>query len=151
LIVAMMTFGVGVVLAALFLAGNSKFSPWAEPLPSALGYALAIFLLASLVFRCRHGTDARKIGTTVLAIASFMLLISTGIMTNIRVRRAEDQASSVARLKEFLPEGHRLVSFGQIDSVFAFYYGQPIPALPFPPAARDVPGEETCFCFNAYN
>jgi len=152
LIVAMVTFGAGVVLAALFLAGNAKFSPWAEPLPSALGYAIALFLLAGLVFRCRHGTDSRNIGITVLAIASFMVLISTGIMTNIRVRRAENQAIAVAQLKQRLPEGHRLVSFGQIDSVFAFYYCLPIPALPFPPAAADLPaGEDTCFCFNAYN
>jgi hypothetical protein len=48
-----------------------------------------------------------------------------------------------------MPAELPLVSFGHIDSVFAFYYGQPIPSLSFPPTIADLPPEgDFCFCIN---
>jgi 4-amino-4-deoxy-L-arabinose transferase-like glycosyltransferase len=148
--VAMALFGLGVVLSAIFLGGHAKYGPWAEPLPIALGYALATVVLVILIYRSRQAGDAKKIRVAVLALACFMVLTSTGIMMNVRVRRAEDQAGPVARLVARLPAGHRLYSFGQVDSGFAFYYRQPITPLPLPPAAEDLPlGEDVCFCICA--
>ena len=148
--VAMALFALAVVLSAIFLGGHAKYGPWAEPLPVALGYAVATTILVILIYRSRQAGDAKKIRGAVLALAGFMVLTSAGILMNVRVRRAEDQAGPVARLLARLPAGHRLFSFGHVDSGFAFYYRQPITSLPLPPAAEDLPlGENVCFCICA--
>jgi hypothetical protein len=78
-----------------------------------------------------------------------MVLLLTGLMTNTLVRRAEDQAGAITRLKEQLPPGHRLVSFGHIHSNFAYYYGQPITPLSYLPTANDLPADDNIvFCFD---
>src|SRR5262249_218316 len=49
--VAMALFALAVVLSAIFLGGHVKYGPWAEPLPIALGYALATVALVILIYR----------------------------------------------------------------------------------------------------
>jgi 4-amino-4-deoxy-L-arabinose transferase-like glycosyltransferase len=149
LALAMVLCSVGVVLGALFLGRNGQNSSCAELLPIARGYSPATIVLAALVFRSRQAGDARKMRSAVLALACFMVLTIPGILMNNRIRRSEDQASAVARLRERLPAGHRLVSFGQIDSPFAFYYGQPIASLPFPRTPNDLSDDNTYFCFSS--
>jgi 4-amino-4-deoxy-L-arabinose transferase-like glycosyltransferase len=147
----MVVLGVAVVLASILLPGHAKFAPWAEGLPIALGYAAASMVLAIVVYRGREAGRPRQIRNAVLALAAFMVLTCTGIMTNIRIRRAEDATEPMARLKENLPPGQRLVSFGHVRSKFAFDYGLPISPLPSQPSACDLPAEETVyFCFDAY-
>jgi hypothetical protein len=142
--------GLAAVVAVLFLAGHPKFGDWAEPHPLvAFGYAAACALLAVLTWRGRHADDAGRTRAAVLAMACFMVLSFTGMLTNARVRRSEDQASDIARLKERLPKGQRIVSFGHVDLMFVFYYGGPIERLPMPTTVNDpAPEPDVCFCFN---
>jgi 4-amino-4-deoxy-L-arabinose transferase-like glycosyltransferase len=127
----------GVMLSAAFLAGHAQFGPWAEQPRVALGYAAALAGLVLLLLRGRQGGDVSRVRLAVVAVAGFMVLSCTGIITNVRARRSEDQATTIARLKEQLPPGQRLVGFGEVDDLFAYYYALPIDCLPMPANAND--------------
>ena len=143
--------GLAVVGAAIFLIDHPKFGSWAESLPTACGYCLGAFCLAIVVFQGRRCGDIARVRMAVLALACFMVLISTGLITSVRIRRSEDQASAMARLKAELPPGQKLVSFGTIDSLFAYYYALPIERLPMPVKESDPGCEEgVCFCFMSW-
>src|SRR5262249_44167365 len=82
--------GLAAVVAVLFLAGHPKFGDWAEPHPLvAFAYAAACALLAALTWRGRRADDAGRTRAAVLAMACFMVLSFTGMLTNVRVRRTE--------------------------------------------------------------
>jgi 4-amino-4-deoxy-L-arabinose transferase-like glycosyltransferase len=141
-----------VIGAALLLPNHPKLNSWAAPPLVALGYAAAIALLVPCIWKSRLGGDATTIRGAVLAVAFFMVLAFTGIVTDARVRRCEDQASAIARLKRQIPPGHRLVSFGHIDLLFEYYFGEEIERVATPTAQNDpVAGEDVYFCFNSLN
>jgi 4-amino-4-deoxy-L-arabinose transferase-like glycosyltransferase len=141
-----------VVCASLFLSSDPKWGPWAERPLVGFAYGVAAVVLAIQTLRGRRGRDAVRVRTAVLAVAVFMVFSFAGIATNVKVRRSEDQAGAIARLKEKLPPGQRLVSFGHVDLLFVFYYGQPVEMVPVPKKAGDPGTEESlCFCFDSYN
>jgi hypothetical protein len=72
----------------------------------------------------------------------------TGVLTDCRLRRREDTAAAMARLKERLPPGQRLVSLGHVDALFRYHYGMPIIPQPWPETGSDPAGDWTYFCFD---
>jgi hypothetical protein len=143
---------IAVLVAAFCLKDHPKFGAWAERLPIAFAYATTVMGLAAVIYKGRQAGDASRVRRTVLAVACFMVLTFTGILTNVRIRRSEDQAASVARLKEQLPPGQRLVSFGRIDSLFAYHYGVPIDLFSMPVHAVDLmTRDDFYFCFDSEN
>jgi 4-amino-4-deoxy-L-arabinose transferase-like glycosyltransferase len=153
LAVVMSGAGLIVVCAALFLSRHPKWGPWAEPVPLvALAYGVASIVLAIQTLRAAGGRDVARVRTGVLAIAAFMVITFTGIVTNAKIRRSEDQAGAMARLKAKLPPGQKLVSFGHVDLLFVFHYGQPVELVPVPKKEHDLGTDENlCFCFDSLN
>jgi 4-amino-4-deoxy-L-arabinose transferase-like glycosyltransferase len=148
-IVVMLAAGTAVSLAPFVLASSPRYQPWLEQPLIALGYGAAMVILAVLCFRARQAGSTTRVRTIVLAGACFMVLTLAGIVTNIRVRRSEDQANAVARLKRLLPAGQRLVSLGHVDALFAYYYRLPIEAVSRQPA--DLAGRGLVyFCLDRY-
>jgi hypothetical protein len=130
------------------LAHRPGMAAWAEPPPVALGYAVVSVALAALTLCARGGGDPFRVRAGVLALAGFMAVTFAGVFTDVRMRRREDTAAAVARLKEQLPPGQRLVSFGHVDALFAYHYGIPIAPRPWPTAGgRGVAGL-SYFCFD---
>jgi 4-amino-4-deoxy-L-arabinose transferase-like glycosyltransferase len=143
--VALTTSMIGAAAAVLVAAGwlpyHPRFDAWAEPLPWALGYAVALLAAAALTWRGR-------VQTAVLAIAGFMVVAFTGYFTDVRIRRSEDPAGMVARLKTQLPPNQMLVNFGAIDLTFAYYFDAPVDERPMPKSPADWQvAENGCFSF----
>jgi len=142
----MVAAALAVLVAALFWASHPILQPWAEQPVVALIYALVSVALALLVIRVRNGGPS-QVRVSVLAVACFMAMTFSGVVTDIRLRRSEYISDAVQRLKETLPPGQQLVSLGgHVDSLFAYYYGVPFIApqpWPTPEQAADL----TYFCF----
>jgi 4-amino-4-deoxy-L-arabinose transferase-like glycosyltransferase len=145
--------GAGMVaIVALFLNHHPRVGPWAlAPLP-ALAYALVCFVLGRLVLRACNQTGPAGEGTTraraaVLGLGAFMAISFSGTLTELRIRRSEHQDVAVARLKEKLPPGQRLVSFNHVDALFAYHYGLPIISQGWPKDPHDGT-ELSWFCFD---
>ena len=147
----MIAAGVGAVVVSLFLKNHPKLSSWAETPLIALSYAAVTGLTTMWALKARHGGDAARVRSAVLAMAWFMAITFSGPVTNARVRRSEDQPGAIARLKERLPAGVRLISYGHTDALFAYYYGELIESRPVPTKLAEVPEEGVYLSYNAYS
>lgn len=138
--------GAGAAAVALCLAGRPSLAAWAEPPSLAAAYAVVCGVFAVAAYRARRAGDAARVRAGVLALAAFMTVTCAGLLTDVRLRMAERPEAAVARLKERLPPGARLVSFDHVATLFTYLYGDPIPSRPWPTAADDAT-DATYFCF----
>lgn len=153
---------VGLGVVSLFFASHATLGAWAEPPLVVLGYALAAAVTALLAWQARPVAGqqatgnlqclsklayAERVRLAVVAIACFMVFTVAGIVNQMRVHQSEDQASAVARLKQKLPPGSRLISYGHISAIIAYHYGAPIEAQPVPTSPAQMPPEHVYFCF----
>jgi 4-amino-4-deoxy-L-arabinose transferase-like glycosyltransferase len=143
----MLLVAVAVVAVALAAVPCPAVAPWAEPPAAALLYGLACAGLAVLVLRGVAGGPVRSRGA-VLAVVCFMMLLFSGVLMNIRVRRTEHLPEAIAELKHKLPPGQKLVSLGdRIDSRFVYYYGLPTISVRHVPMLFDPGRNLGYFCF----
>jgi 4-amino-4-deoxy-L-arabinose transferase-like glycosyltransferase len=150
--VAVVMIGAALAVAAL-AAGLGRTHPHLQPLTEspwvACSYAeVAIGLVVLMVHWRRRLTPVRA-RFEVIAVAGFMVMSFTGLVTNVRVRRSVDAAAAVEELRAKLPAGQELVSlYGPVDSLFSYYYGLPIiTPRRCPPFGRDSVDDVTYFCF----
>ncbi len=145
-----MATALAAVAVSLFLKGHPKFGSFAEPLPSALAYAGVVAILTALILRGRWVGDDGRVRSAVLALAWFLVITFAGPLTNARVRRSEDQPGAISRLKQRLPAGTKMISYGHTDALFAHYYGELIELRPIPISPNDMPEEGVYFSYHAY-
>jgi len=148
--------GVTTVIAGLGMLGASLLAKptelvWAQPPMFALVYALVAVAAATVVFWASRGSSnpiRRRIA--VIAVAGFLGLTFTGVMVNRLVNDSVDTEAAIARLKQELPKGHRLVSLGPVHHLFAYYYREPIKLVVWPSDGGELDAEGTYFCFDRF-
>jgi 4-amino-4-deoxy-L-arabinose transferase-like glycosyltransferase len=142
---------IGLTVLAGLATDFESLARWAEPPFAAFAYASVFIALAIVVFRIRGNQDPARGRLAVLALSASVALIFTGVYTDARLRQSENPASAVRQLKDRLPPGQRLVSYGgDLDCLFAYHYGLPIiAAKPWPQKETSLDDEATYFCFNA--
>jgi hypothetical protein len=140
---------IGVSAAAIGLAWSPGLpSEWLRISPSlaivaAIGCALAAFALSRAVGR----TDARSIRTTLLAAAAITCVAYTGLVLQISLTRGENVAAQVAKLKERMPPGTQLYSYGLQETMFTYHYGEPVIHVQSM-TVEDVPRDMDFFCLS---
>jgi 4-amino-4-deoxy-L-arabinose transferase-like glycosyltransferase len=148
-----MACAAALALAAALAVAVASFSPLLATSPLhqsaafAVGYVLASVALAALLWQARWPSGANQAVAGLLAIAVFLGLTCNGVLMNDLIRRTDDIAGQVARLKQRLPSQARLVSLGRAHHPFVYHYGQTIPWLDWPksPSAADY----DYFCFHS--
>jgi 4-amino-4-deoxy-L-arabinose transferase-like glycosyltransferase len=122
-----------IVLAPLGLAtaryvGNERSMELAREVSwtALAAYALAACAaaLATLWSRSRRDLAHARVG--ILAVAAFMGCTHVAIAMTFQSRTANNPASAIVQIREMIPPGERLVSFGRVHHLFAYYFGQPI-------------------------
>ncbi|HKX45617.1 MAG TPA: hypothetical protein VJP77_02870, partial [Planctomycetota bacterium] len=78
------------------------------------------------------------------ALAALVALVFSVPVLDVQARRKDRARQAVAALRERLPPNPRLVSFGAIHEKFVYHWAvhhwsEPIPILPMPARAEDVP------------
>ena len=143
----------GTVVLAISSLGKFEESPFSQSIGFASVYAALASIAAWAIGRARGGDNPRRASLALLALAAFMGLSFTGLMTNSLIRRTEDVAGRVAELKRRLPPGARLVSFGRAHHAFVYHYGETIPWLDLPAKQDATPAEAAAawdyFCFHS--
>jgi len=136
----------GVALAAVVVSlGN--FSTWLkQPLEWAVPYAVAALAAAGLAWWAPARQTGLRCRTAVLAIAGFVPLSYDTLLVNAFQGTTVDTPGAVAWLEQKLPVGTKLVSFGQTQHLFAFYYHDSIPVVPWPETADEVDESILYFC-----
>lgn len=147
--VALLMLGAGLtVVVASFLP---RHPPLAQPAWFAIVYAAACLGLASAVWRAsvssRHG-QVPLLLRTAWALAIFLGLSYAGVLANTALAVSEEPpAAAIARLREKLPPGVRLVSFNWVDPLFAYSWRDPIRQDPWPRSAGDIAPDVLYFCY----
>ena len=139
--------GAAMLVVSLGLRGRPALAGFVEPPLTAAAFAAACTVLAAAAFRAGGRGGPSRVRTGVAALAIFMALTFAGVFMDVRLRWAERPEADVARLKEQLPPGERLVSFDHVATLFTYLYGDPIPARPWPNAAGDATDDVHYFCF----
>lgn len=132
---------VAVMILAAGAASVAACCNWAAPRAVALAYAIVALGLVMIVLR------SQRQSTAVAALACFLVLTFTGIVSDVRLRRSENAGEAIRSLKACLPPAQPLVSFGgRIDCLFSYYYGSPFIAPRPMPTRHDDGAGVTYFC-----
>jgi 4-amino-4-deoxy-L-arabinose transferase-like glycosyltransferase len=141
-----------ILFGGLAVAGASWIDGLEAPELSQPGWlaglylTLALAIFAALLRRGAIGSEARAY-SLVLGLAIFVGLTHVGVVVSAMTRVSEDAAPAVAALKCKLPPHVRLVSFGLVETLFTYYFDEPIELRHWPPMEHDLAGGHDYFCF----
>jgi len=144
----------GFVTAFLMVTLVAEFSDarWvhalAQPWLLMIVWVIGTVIGVTLIFR--H-MSPRRTGHGVVvtfAIASMLAICFNGAIVNAKAKRTENIGPDVVALHRSLPPQAQLVSFGQINEIFVYWYGEPIPILDTPTASGDLPSDLEYFAIN---
>ncbi len=148
--------GIALVLAApLAVWGIYWFGParLRELLQSNSLLLLACYTAAALAAAgLAHWSRSRSLqwrqSLGMLSLAGFMGLSYTGIVVNVQVHTSNDPMAKVASIRAALPPGERLVSFGRVHHLFAYYYQEPIELNELVGNVAPAETDAQYFCFS---
>lgn len=142
--------GLGMAIVPLFDFdwGRRLAQPWWFAAP----FAVASLVAAGMLFRSLQksspgeATELRRF-RGVVVLGMFLVAAYLGPTINVLARIAGDNAEQTAALKQKLPPGTKLVSFGQLEHLFTFYYRDAIELLPWPAPDAPPPHDLEYFAF----
>ena len=82
---------------------------------------------------------------SLVAAATVTAIGYTGLVLQFSLQRSENVAPQVAALKTHLPEHAKLFSFGLIETMFTYHYGEPVTVVPTA-LPKDIPAAMEYFC-----
>jgi 4-amino-4-deoxy-L-arabinose transferase-like glycosyltransferase len=125
-LLAALMAGAAAVVPATRLVRHPVAALLAGPLPGTLVYAALACGAAGVVWVGARSSRRRAMRAAALGLACFLAVSYAVIIMDAMVRRSEDAATAVARLKSALPVNVRLASFGPVHHLFAYYFDDPI-------------------------
>jgi hypothetical protein len=146
----MMLVGGATVVAASW-AAHKALADLAQPRWFALVYMSMALVAVAVAYRFRGNWSPRAGAAVVFSLAAFMGFTASGVAVN-SLKSADPQADmEVTLLKERLPKDARLVSFGQVETMFTYHWREPVrlAAAHLPRSADELPQGCDYFCFNA--
>jgi hypothetical protein len=140
-------------IAALFVAGASwlpleSLAPLAQPRTLVVILLWACGLTALLAWRHSAWHDSSRVVYASCAIAGLLGLFTTGVHTNMLLHVLSDPGPEIIAAKATLPAQARVVSFGRLDSMLTYHYGDLIPMVDWPRESGELPADVDYFCFN---
>ena len=113
-----------------------------------LAYAAAAVAAASAILWSRRRHDHRRAVAGIFAVAGFMGLSYSGVVVDMQIQSSNDPSAEIVSVRQMLPPGEHLVSFGSIHHLFAFYYQQPIELHKLIDHEVPFDTKATYFCFS---
>jgi 4-amino-4-deoxy-L-arabinose transferase-like glycosyltransferase len=110
-------------------------------------YSASAITAAMAVRWSRRRPPAARVQVGVLALAGFFGLSYSGIVISAQASTSNDPRAQVAALRQGIPPGERLVSFGLVHHLFAYYYAQPIEYVSLDGHRAPHLSTATYFCF----
>jgi len=123
-----------------------KFAALRQPIWFAGMFAAASAIAAIVLIRVRRSFAMADLRIALVTISGWFGLLFVGLILNISVATACNPAPEVARLKQTLPADARLVSFGEVETLFTYLYRRPVELRSWPPKASEC-GPSDYFCF----
>jgi 4-amino-4-deoxy-L-arabinose transferase-like glycosyltransferase len=119
----------------------------AQPRWFAALYAAVAIGVSLLLVRIHGRRGPRLARIVLLTVAALIGLSYVGVAINGMVAIDDNAGPAIAALKRKLPPDVRLVSFGLTETLFTFYYDEPIEPRPWPTSSADLEAGRDYFCF----
>jgi 4-amino-4-deoxy-L-arabinose transferase-like glycosyltransferase len=143
---AAILFG-GLAVAGASWIDGFEIAELTQPVWFAAVYlGLSVAILTGLLWRGSMQSIFRGYAF-VIAFTAFVGLTHVGIVLGSMAKASEDASPAIAELKRKLPPHVRLVSFGLVETLFAYHYREPIEPRSWPPTASDLADGTEYFCF----
>lgn len=145
-------FGLGAAIGAcvvcissvLGLGGTTVLT---QPIVFAIAYMLVGVSAAFGLLWLRREHQYWRHAASLLLVACFLALTFGGVRINELVAKSVPSDVQVQEVAAKLPGDARLVSLGKVHHLFAYYYEQTIPVIPWSQQTKQVP-EFEYFCMN---
>ncbi len=142
-----------VVVLAATIAKPRAQARWSDALAQPwwilAGFGVLVVVLVPFVWRRARSNEASPVAASALGLAFLLAGLFNGPVLQILVQRTEHLGPEVQAVHQRLPAGARLVSFEPLHHRFVYFWGEPIPILPWPERAADVPSDVVWFALNA--
>lgn len=115
----------GLVVIAARLGSGWRILSFGQAVSSTLAFAYGLSAVAAVaaVLWSRSRYDLRHASVGLMAVAAFMGLTYTGVVLSVQMHSSNNPSATVAAIRDMVPPGERLVSFGKVHHLFAYYYG----------------------------
>jgi len=139
-----------VVLAGIYFWGREHLPGLEQAVSGTLliCYAIAALATAALAHWSRSRSLSWRLNLGMLTLAGFCGLSHTSIVMNMQMHTSNDPSTRIASIRTALPPGQRLVSFGRVHHLFAYYYRGPIGLEDLAENAAPADSAATYFCFS---
>jgi hypothetical protein len=145
-------FGAAALATGLTVAGAAWIEPFQIAALAEPNWFAALFLLVAtlsggvMIYAGVSEGTGRGYGLLVGATA-FAGMFYVGVVIDGMVRLSEEAGPAIAELKGKLPPHTRLVSFGMVETLFTYYYQDPVALAKWPTAADELDPKTDYFCF----
>jgi hypothetical protein len=145
-----------VLLAPVAVIGACVFGPAraselltaALPISSLVGYALLALALAWVAHWSRSQSLVTREAIGALSLAAFCGASYTLIVVNLQAQTSNDPSQQIADVRDSLPTGQHLVSFGRVHHLFAWYYEDAVTLEPLQSNVAPADSDAEYFCFS---
>jgi hypothetical protein len=143
--------GAAIVVAAASWVCGISIPEVAQPPWFAVVYFTAAIVFAAVLVRNWNRFTQRAATENVLLLASFLAITISGVAVNSMTAQDPRTRQQMAQLRQRIPKGQQLASFGRIATWFSYYWDEPVKlaAEQLPSKLADVPSAPLdYFCFN---
>ena len=149
LIGAALVAGAGLFVGTFRFWGGAKFNGFGHAVSPgfAIVYGLLAVAAAVAVVWSQRQRDAAGARLGVLTLAAFMGLSYSGLVINVQMRSSNNPSAAVASVRELIPPGDRLLSFGPVHHLFAYYFQDPIELRKVDDGQAPTEFDNAYFCF----
>ncbi|MFN0053518.1 MAG: ArnT family glycosyltransferase [Planctomycetales bacterium] len=121
----------------------------AQPMGTAVAYALVAACLAACAWRSVGSGHRQAPVMALLAIAGFVGISNATVILNGMSNATVDTEGAIADLKEQLPPDAKLVSFNVTHHLFTFHYRDDLPVVDWPENSETPAARVEYFCADA--
>lgn len=141
--------GLGLLILAVAGTPLEEWTGWPlrQPPLASLGLVLALSALLLLFWRERTGDTPARARLALLSLAGVLVVSHSVWFLNILIAHSVATERAVVQVRDQIGAEGQLVSLDHVHHLFAFYYQQPIPRLPWPEKGDALPPTATHFCF----
>jgi 4-amino-4-deoxy-L-arabinose transferase-like glycosyltransferase len=110
-------------------------------------YGTAAVAATAVIVWSRHKSTPLCGELGVLTLAGFLGLTYSGIVLSAQMGGSNDPSADVIAVRRMIPRGERLLSFGLVHHLFAYYYQEPIELRKLTDTQAPSDFSNTYFCF----
>jgi 4-amino-4-deoxy-L-arabinose transferase-like glycosyltransferase len=152
-VLAAVVAGATIVFLGMTVCSLFSVHEWvlrlAQPWWQIILLVVLVVPATGFLIRCAPSSSPRDALWVTFLAGALVALLFNGPIINSLAHAAVDVRPDVASLHRRIPQGTRLMSIGMAHHRLLYYYPEPIPLVPRPRSAEDVPEDLEYFVIEA--